>query len=198
MMLNVADRLAVIIGGGGVGARKAAGLVAAGAGRVRVVSLTFDHAMPDGVERVLAVFEPAHLDGADLVFAATDRAEVNAAVVAAAAQRGIWACRADADADFSTPAIARQGAVTIAVSAAGSPAIAAHLRDQIQAGLDPRWIDLANAAAKLRPAILAAGLSPQERKKILQDMATDEAADHAADLKAWIERRIGRKLTVGS
>ena len=196
MMLNVADRLAVIIGGGAVGARKAAGLLAAGAGRVRVVSLTFDHAMPEDVERVLAVFEPAHLDWADLVFAATDRAEVNAAVVAAAAQRKIWVCRADADADFSTPAIARQGAVTIAVSAAGSPAIAARLRDQIQAGLDPRWIDLAAAASKLRPAILAAGLSPQERKKILQDMATEEAADHASDLQSWIEKRINRKLTV--
>jgi precorrin-2 dehydrogenase/sirohydrochlorin ferrochelatase len=195
-MLNITDRLAVIIGGGAVATRKAAGLLAAGAGRVRVVSPTFDREMPNGVERVTATFQPAHLDDADLVFAATDRAEVNAAVVAAAHERKIWVCRADADADFSTPAVARRGAVTITVSTAGSPAIAARLRDQIQAGLDPRWIALADAAAKLRPAILAAGLSPQERKKILQDLATEEAATHAADLQSWIEGRIGRKLSI--
>jgi precorrin-2 dehydrogenase / sirohydrochlorin ferrochelatase len=197
-MLNVADRLAVIIGGGAVAVRKATGLLAAGAGRVRVVSPTFDPAMPANIERLTTTFQPSHLDDADLVFAATDHPEVNAAVAAAAAERGIWVCRADADADadFSTPAVARAGSITITVSAAGNPAIAASLRDQIQTDLDPRWIDLAAAAAKLRPAILASGLSPIERKKILQDLATEEAAAHASDLQSWIEQRINRKLSV--
>ncbi len=195
-MLDITTRTVVIIGGGAVAARKATGLLAAGATKVRVVSPTFDPAMPANIERIATTFQPSHLDKADLVFAATDQPEINAAVVAAAHDRKIWVSRADADADFSTPAVARQGALTITVSASGNPAIAAALRDQIQADLDPRWIALAAAAAKLRPAILAAGLSPQDRKKILQDLATEKAAAHAADLQSWIEQRIGRKLSV--
>src|SRR5262245_42932678 len=128
-MLDVTDRRVVIIGGGSVAARKAAGLIAAGATRVRVVSPQFDSKMPATaqIERISERYEPRHLDGAMLVFAATDSAEVNAAVVTQARHRGILVNRADGideGGNFSTPAVLRDGAVTVTVSTAGSPAIA--------------------------------------------------------------------------
>jgi siroheme synthase (precorrin-2 oxidase/ferrochelatase) len=52
-MLDVTDRPVVIIGGGRVAARKAAGLIAAGARDVTVVSPAFDERMPGGVKRML-------------------------------------------------------------------------------------------------------------------------------------------------
>src|SRR4051812_19024967 len=52
LMLDVSNRLAVIVGGGVVGARKARGLLDAGAGRVRVISPTFCESLPRSVERV--------------------------------------------------------------------------------------------------------------------------------------------------
>jgi precorrin-2 dehydrogenase/sirohydrochlorin ferrochelatase len=202
-MLDVTNRLVVIVGGGAVGVRKATGLLAARATRVRVVSLIFHAEMPDGVELVAAAYEPAHLDGAALVFAATDSPEMNAAIVRDARARGILVNRADADeaddSDFATPAVHRDGAVTITVSAAGSPAVAAKIRDEIKEDLDTRWIVLAEAMRTLRPAILSADFSPEARRELFRGLATEEAADVAVrdgeeGLRAWIELRIGRKL----
>ena len=113
--LDVRSCRVVIVGGGPVAARKAAGLLAAGARAVVVISPTFDAAMPAGVERVVGVFEPSQLDGARLVFAATNRPEINAAVAAAARERNLFVNRADGDAegepsDFAGMATHRDGA----------------------------------------------------------------------------------------
>src|SRR5690242_5848317 len=107
-MLDVTDRLVVIVGGGPVAARKAAGVLEAGATRVRCVAPAFDPAVPESVERVEETYEPRHLDGAGLVFAATDLPAVNDAVVRDARARGVLATRADSDeedpGDFTVPA----------------------------------------------------------------------------------------------
>src|SRR5258706_10473453 len=121
-MLDVTNRLVVIIGGGGVAARKARGLLDAGATRVRVVSPTFHKDLPAAVERIAERYEARHLEGAGLAFAATDSGETNDAVVADARRLGILVSRADVDegepGDFSTPAVVRKGAITVAFSAA--------------------------------------------------------------------------------
>src|SRR5688500_6322724 len=80
LMLDVTHGLGGIVGGGAVAARKARGLLDAGASRVRCVAPEIDAQLPAPVERVTERYEPRHLDGAGLVFAATDSAEVNAAV----------------------------------------------------------------------------------------------------------------------
>jgi len=207
LMLDVTDRLVVIIGGGAVAVRKADGLLAAGATRVRVVSPMFHTEMPvdpQRVERIAAAYEPRHLDGAALVFAATDLPAVNAAVVRDARARGVIVNRADADeagdSDFATPAVHRDGALTITVSAAGNPAVAARIRDEIREDLDARWVALAEAMRSLRPAILAAGLAPDARRELFRALATDEAADivmrgGADGLRRWVEAHADVKLT---
>src|SRR5688572_31143815 len=123
-MLDVTGRLVVIIGGGAVAVRKVKGLLDAGATRVRVVSPTAHAEMPADVEHVTATYQAGHLDGAQLVFAATDSAAVNEQVVRDARAREIWVNRSDEgdEGDFSNPAVARRGAVTLAVST-GSAAL---------------------------------------------------------------------------
>jgi precorrin-2 dehydrogenase/sirohydrochlorin ferrochelatase len=197
IMLDVSRRLAVIIGGGAVAARKAAGLVAAGVAEVRVVAARFgEHEFPSQVRRVEEGYRPAHLDGAGLVFAATDDPQVNAAVVRDAHARGLLVCRADVDdtdnGDFAVPAIAREGAVIIAVSCSGSPALAARVRDEIRARLDPQWTQLANAMQRLRPIIRDAVADPIRRRAIFRDLAGDDAAARASDydeLIRWLASR---------
>jgi siroheme synthase-like protein len=199
MMLDVADRLVVIVGGGAVAARKAAGLIECGATRVRCVAPVFDAAMPASVERVAARYEKNHLDGAGLVFAATDNPAVNDAVVHDAHARGLLVNRADPDeqtpGDFATPARWRHGPVTVTVSAGGSPALAVRIRDGLAARWDSRWSNMADAMAALRPALLATpGLDAGTRARVFRDLATDEAlavldVGTVEDVYDWLRRR---------
>jgi siroheme synthase-like protein len=221
LMLDVAGRLVVIVGGGSVAARKAAGLLAAGATRVRCVAPAFAADLPAGVERVAGRYEPRHLDGAGLVFAATDDAAVNAAVVRDARARGVLVNRADATAgagdgepgDFSTPAHFREAAVTVAVSAGGTPGLAVLVRDALRGRWDARWSRLAEAMGALRPMILArADLPEPRRRQIFAALASPDALaalggspgpagaagdggddndgdDDVPNLRAWLARR---------
>jgi siroheme synthase-like protein len=182
MMLDVSDRLVVVIGGGAVAARKCDGLLAAGATRIRVVSLEFSDKLPAAVERVTAAFRAAHLDGAGLVFAATDRPAVNDAVVVEARRRGVLVCRADGsellEGDFSTPAVYREGAVTAAVSAAGSPVIAGKLRDKLARCLDRDLVMMADAMQEIRPMILQhRGMTEAQRRELFRRLATAESLE---------------------
>ncbi len=170
----------VIVGGGAVAARKAAGIVAAGGKSVLAVAPKFVREFPKEVEKKLANFEPADLDGAELVFAATDSLAVNDAVVAEARKRGIWVQRGDEQddepGDFTIPAILRCGPITVAVSASGSPALAAGLRDVLAGGVTDEWVKLAEAMKQLRPQIKSSGLPMARRREILRALATPEAA----------------------
>lgn len=173
-------------------------MIAAGATSIKAVALKFVRDFPSEVEKIAAAFEPGHLDGAELVFAATDSAAVNDAVAAEAHRRGIWLNRADGEeddpGDFTVPAVLRCGPITVAVSASGSPALAAGLRDSLAGSVTDDWVKLAEALKQLRPRIKASGLSIARRREILRTAATTEAAaalseGGAAGLIAWLRQR---------
>ena len=68
-----------------------------------------------------ALYEAKYLDGATLAFAATDKADVNAQIVADAQERGVpvnSASGPDAG-DFVTPAPVRRGPLILTVSTEG-------------------------------------------------------------------------------
>lgn len=140
--LDLRDRRVLVVGGGPVAARRVAGLLAAGA-RVDVVA-------PYACEDIRALVEGAQvrwqqreyaaadLVGAWLVHACADGEDINAAVAADAERAGVWYVRAD-DADASaahTPAVARNGNLTVAVNAGGDPRTAKAIRDAIALLLD--------------------------------------------------------------
>jgi len=119
--LRLAGRKVVVVGGGQVAQRRIPGLIAAGA-RVHVVSPVITPAIEGllgGGELSVDLrgFEDADLDGAWYVIAATADPEVNALVGAAAEQRHTFCVRSDdaTNASAWTPAVGRQGEVTVAV-----------------------------------------------------------------------------------
>lgn len=145
--LRVAGRRVVVVGGGRVAARRARGLVEAGAD-VHVVASQAD---PD-LTRLAAAgaltwvprdYRTGDLDGAWLAHTATGRREVDTAVLADADAARIWCVQA-ADARAATawvPAVAQVDDVVVAVNAGGNPRRAADLRDAVaallQSGLLP-------------------------------------------------------------
>lgn len=181
MMLDVATRPILIVGGGAVAARKVGGLLAAGATKIRVVSPRFIADFPAGPQLLVTVFKPEHLNGMQIVFAATDHPEVNSEVVREAQSRGLLACRADGEddqpGDFATPATFRDGALTVTVSTAGNPALSAKVRDRLAKTIDRRWINLADAMAELRPRILREYPDPARRREMFRALAEEESLD---------------------
>ncbi len=194
MMLDVADRRIVLIGGGAVASRKAAGIAAAGARQIRVISIEFRAAFGPGVERIQKAYDRGDLKNADLVFASTDSSAVNDRIVQDAKAAGILVCRADgSDAfagDFTTPAYFQTGAITVTVSAQ-SPALAAVIRDAMKESFDPAWILMADAMQSLRPMIKSLGMDSAKRARLFRTLASPEArrilCENGIDgLKSWI------------
>jgi precorrin-2 dehydrogenase/sirohydrochlorin ferrochelatase len=136
------------------------------------------------------------------VFAATNAREVNDAVVREAQAIGALVQRVDGDdrqeclshsatsGDFSTPAVHRDGTVIVAVSTGGSPPLAAMIRDELAAQVDPVWSDMAEAMKMLRPLILQSA-DPEQRRKLFHRAATAEGVEvfrssGVEGLKVWI------------
>jgi len=199
LFLDVSGRTVVIVGGGAVAARKAAGILAAGGKSVRAVAPKFVREFPQEVEKKVGNFEPADLDGAGLVFAATDSAAVNDAVVAEARKKSILVQRVDGEesddpADFISPAVLRCGPIVVAVSTGGSPALAAGLRDALAGAVTDDWVNLAEALKQLRPKIKATGLPITRRREIFRALATPDAAaalaaGGMAELGKWLRTK---------
>jgi uroporphyrin-III C-methyltransferase / precorrin-2 dehydrogenase / sirohydrochlorin ferrochelatase len=141
VVLDLAGRRAVVVGGGPVAARRADALATAGADLV-VVAPYVCEPLADLVAAGRAEWRPREygpgdLAGAWLVHTATGDRAVDARVAADADTTRVWCVRAD-DAAASpawTPAVARVGDVLVAVSGGGDPARAVRLRNAVQAAL---------------------------------------------------------------
>lgn len=156
----------LVVGGGRIGARKADGLVAAGAS-VRLVAAE----MSDEVDRAAMAevrekpFDESDLDGMRLVVTATGDFDVDQTISAAARERNIWTNAADqpVDCEWILPAITRAGRVTGAISTDGaSPALAGYLRDRLAEILDDRVAEIADILAVERKAVQDAGGSTED------------------------------------
>jgi uroporphyrin-III C-methyltransferase/precorrin-2 dehydrogenase/sirohydrochlorin ferrochelatase len=137
VLLDLAGRRVVVVGGGFVASRRARGLHEAGADVVVVAPEVADEIVALGVGTVTRRFAATDLDGAWLVMACTDDPAVNAAVAQASADRRVFCVRADAAAEGTarTSAVVRHEGVTIAVNGGDDPSRAAALRDAIAAAL---------------------------------------------------------------
>jgi precorrin-2 dehydrogenase/sirohydrochlorin ferrochelatase len=170
LVLDLKDRLCVIVGFGSVGRRKADKVLECG-GRVRVVCLEEQPAQETpGVEWICQPYCHAHLEGASLVFAAASP-EVNRQVVKDATNRKIWVNAADEPkrGDFSVPATLRRGNFLIAVSTGGAaPMLAREIRAQLESQFDDAFGRLVALLEEIRPAVLVAGTDAGQRHRLLE------------------------------
>lgn len=193
--LRLCDRRVLIVGGGAVAARKASGLLAAGA-RVIAVSPAFSPAFRRLARsgRVMCVqrpYAPGDLAGMALVIAATNDAVVNAQVSTDARRAGIFTNVVDApDApDFIVPAVLRRGELIVAVSTGGaSPGFASHLRRALETLLPKEYTTLLELLRIARARIQRTVPDGVRRRKVMRRLL-------AADLLATI-RTGGRAAAV--
>ncbi|MGA9424657.1 MAG: siroheme synthase CysG, partial [Terracidiphilus sp.] len=140
-------------------------------------------------------FEATDLEGQQVVIAATDAPEVNAAVYRAAVERGVWSNSVDdiPNCDFFFGAVVRRGDLQIAISTAGeSPAYAQRLRKEIDAQLPEDVGPWLKQIGELRREILTTLPAGEERKALLHELAQDGPGFGDPTLTAEIAVRMGR------
>ncbi|MEG1912148.1 MAG: precorrin-6A reductase [Cloacibacillus sp.] len=136
MLTDIEGRRAVVVGGGAIAARRAKTLRRCGAS-VYVISPDFCSEIKElGCTLIKKKFEPSDLDGAVLVAAATNDAEVNKTAADEARRRGIPVSAANDAAlcSFYFPSLVNVGEVSASVSAGAlSPALTHRLAGRLRA-----------------------------------------------------------------
>jgi len=180
LALNVRmhGKLAVIVGGSTVALRKLRTLLTAGAS-VRVVALTICPeiaALKDSGELSARVgsYTVSDLDGAFLVIAATDNAQVNEQVCADAREREMLVTVVDNPpaGDCTFPAVLQRGNLEIAVSTGGHcPTFAVDVRDRIAEQIGDEYGTILHQLAEEREKLLTNGSSSTYNVQVLRSLA---------------------------
>jgi uroporphyrin-III C-methyltransferase len=178
VFVKMEGRRVLVVGAGAVALDKIGSLLKTGA-RVRVVAPAARddvRALADdgAIEWVERGFDPADLDGHELVIAATDQAEVNTAVYREATERGIFCNSVDdiPNCDFFFGSVVARGELQIAISTAGeSPALAQRLRREIDEQLPQDLGPWLAEIGELRREILATHPRSEERRLLLHELA---------------------------
>ncbi|HTX76576.1 MAG TPA: siroheme synthase CysG [Terracidiphilus sp.] len=200
IFLRLDGRRVLVVGAGAVALEKVNSLLRTGA-RITAVAPEAKAEIraldAEGrLEWVRRAFEAADLDGQDMVIAATDVPEVNAAVYCAAVERGVWCNSVDdiPHCDFFFGSVVRRGELQIAISTAGeSPAVAQRLRKEIDAQLPQdlgEWLERIGA---LRREVLRTHPASEERKALLHELAHRQVCDSAlCETQAMARGKTGR------
>lgn len=192
--LDIAGRLCVVVGGGRVAERKVQGLLAAG-GRIRLISPEVTPGLMSladlgAIEWQPRTYRPADLDGAFLVFVATDSPDVQRMVGCHARTAGLLINVADApdECDFHVPATIRRGDLTLSIATNGrSPAVAAMVRRHLARTFGEEYGWLTRLAALLREQVLATAEDSDEARKLFAMILHD-------DIVEWLRHRRWDKL----
>ena len=203
IFLNLADRFCLVVGGGGVGTRKALMLKRCGA-RVQVVT---PQASPElsqaGIEIIQRGYEPGDLEDVFLVFAATGDNELNRRVTEDAAARNILCNSADdpKGGDFILPAVVQRGDLLCAVSTSGaSPALARKIRQDLEGFFGPEYAPFLTLMKAIRNRLLARGHDPEGHKQIFRRLVALDipgliAGNDIAAVDAALAEIIGPEFT---
>ena len=165
IILDLAGRKALVVGGGRIAYRKAKALAEEGA-HVTVISPNFvdDFSTMPNATLVQRTFEAGDTEGFQLVITATGNHAVDQLIYDEGNARGTWVNSAD-DPDrcsFYLAATHRDGNVIVAVSTEGkSPALASHLRNTIAEQLPKNLADIAIELDRQRSEIKDQGVSTE-------------------------------------
>lgn len=204
VLLDLRRCRVLVVGGGKVAARRVAGLLEVG-GRPTVVAPELDPGLREAVEREgltchFRRYRPGDAAGFHLVFAATDRPEVNAAVAREAAEGGALVDRADAggESSFHVPAVIRREEVVVALSTGGaSPLLSRRLRERLEAVVTPGVGRAARRLEEVREEVRVRWPGDEARRRAFWfDLITPGFLDDAvAGRDEDVDMRISRCLS---
>lgn len=209
LFLDLSASRCLVVGAGRVGCRKIDALLRGGVGEILVLDTAWP-AMQEtwtaGLQQAMTAgrvvfcqrqFRAQDVNGCALVFAATGDRKVNAAVTAAARERGIPCNSADAPyaGDFMTPARVDAGDICLALCTGGeSPALSARIRREVAAWLGERYDGLCRLMGCLRPLVLALGHDSEHNGELFRRIVQSPLAECLAQRDREASERLLREL----
>ena len=194
VLVDLAGRRVLVVGGGSVATRKVRGLLAVAA-EVTVCAPRLTEELSLLVDEGTLAWRHQHYEPAmagdpwAFVVAATSDAAVNGRVVADATAGGIWANDATSPngGPAALPAVHRDGPITLTVSTDGvAPGAAAWLRDVAAAAIQPEHVTAVALAAEVRAESPAAG-RPDWRAAVDSGMLSLIREGHPAEAKERLQ-----------
>lgn len=175
LFFNLEGKLCIVVGGGRVAERKARSLLSASA-TVRLISPRITRGIsglcrPGKIEVLTREYREGDLAGASLVFAATNRDEVNRMVREECVRRGIPLNVADRPelCDFIVPSTVRRKPVIVAISTSGLlPMLSKRLRTEIIEKLTTDYVRYAKTVGAFRKFLLQHVKDSRRRREIMK------------------------------
>lgn len=203
VFLALKDRQALIVGGNGLAARKAA-LIAKSGAHITVLANCFSEQMQalaaehTRITLSQATFQKRSLDGVALVLAATDDDSLNQEVFAEASHRGIPVNIADQPelCSYILPAIVDRSPVIVAVSTGGrSPVLARYVKALLERALPQTLGQFAQLLKRWRLPVKHAISSEKARRRFWETTINGKVAELAGTGKlAEAEQEIQLQL----
>jgi precorrin-2 dehydrogenase/sirohydrochlorin ferrochelatase len=202
MFMKLEGRSCLVVGAAAIGEPKIGSLIAAGAS-VRVVALRATAAVTAWARTGAITWEARAFNGADLdntfmVIAATNSRDLNAVIFHEARQRNIL-CNVVDDpeyCDFYYPAVVRRGDLQIAISTNGhSPALAQRIRRELEIQFGPEYGEWLEELGRTRQQLFASKIDPEQRRRLLHELASREAFKKAQAAESNIEASSMEKIS---
>ena len=194
MFVKLEGRSCLVVGAGSVGEPKIGSLLASEAS-VRVIAPTVsptvaEWARAGAIHWEAREFQTSDLDGVFLVIVATSSRAVNESIFLEARRRNIL-CNVVDDpehCDFYYPAVVRRGDLQLAISTNGkSPALAHRIRRELEVQFGPEYGDWLEELGRVRQQQFASGMNPDDRRRVLHELASREAFEKAQSARIKIE-----------
>lgn len=200
-MLNLVNKKVLVVGGGSIAFRKISSILHKGA-QIIVVSPQLNESMQrlwrtENIQWVQREFQENDVDGAFLVFAATNKATVNSIVVSSCKREQLVNNCDDGETSvFHVPAMHQRSHLTIAVSTNGvSPSLAKKIRDEIAEHYDDLLDDYFDFLQTVRQ-IVKNGPFTQEEKRVYLTEVLDERFRKSVDERDVFLKNIQFAFTV--
>jgi len=175
--LDIQNRKCLIVGGGAVGTRKVSTLLECGA-RVTVVSPDptpelVRLASAGTITLIKRAYQSNDINGMLLVIGATDDESLNWQISQDANEADILCNIADRPevCNFILPSIVRRGDLVITISTSGkSPALAKHLRQQLEKQFGEEYADFLLLMGAVRKKLLSRAHEPEAHKDLFHKL----------------------------
>ena len=208
VLLDIAGRPCVVVGGGRVAERKVAGLLGAG-GAVTVISPRVTRAIEalkgKGKLKLLKrAYKPGDLKSAVLVVSAASGKAINSAVHADAVKAGLPVNVVDdpARCTFIVPSVVDRSPLVLAISTSGAaPAFSRKLREALEESIGPEYAVFVELLGRIRNKLLNDGVNSAKKKRVIKALVDSPlpawlAVNSTREVNGFLRDLIGKGYTL--